>query len=253
MISLRNVTVKIGNKTILNNISCSLETGDFVVIVGPNGAGKSTFFDVIAGRRMPTSGSIIIDGTDVTHLNEQQRAPFISRLFQETKLNGVSTMTVAQNLSLSLYKGSNARLVNGMNRFAQISESLLASLHLNNKTLLETRMESLSGGQRQLISFIMATMIPPKLLLLDEPTAALDPASATRLLTFAAQYIKAHKMTTLLITHDPHLARVLGNKVWILENGTITKEITGDAKKQISPEHLIGHINYEELERVNTR
>src|SRR5690606_1893371 len=114
----------------------------------------------------------------------------------ETALNTVSSLTVAQNLSIALYKGSHTQLINGMDRFKKISQEVLASLHLTNEQLLATRMNSLSGGQRQLIAFIMATLIPPKVLLLDEPTAALDPIAATRLLVFATDYIRTHTMTT---------------------------------------------------------
>jgi len=107
-------------------------------------------------------------------------------------------------------------------------------------------MGSLSGGQRQIISLVMATIIPPKILLLDEPTAALDPASATKLLIFAAQFIQKHNITTLLITHDPHIATTLGNKLWILEDGIIKKEF-GPEKRSLSTDHLIGEIDYEQL------
>src|SRR5579872_4104019 len=112
-----NVSIVINNKEILTNVSCSIDAGDFIVIVGPNGAGKTTFFDMISGKRKPTSGTITLDGIDITHLNEQERAPLISRLFQNPQLNGSASMTVAQNLALSCYKGKTISLNNGMKQF----------------------------------------------------------------------------------------------------------------------------------------
>jgi putative ABC transport system ATP-binding protein len=117
MIKFENVSIIIDNKQILKNISCTINSGDFIVIVGPNGAGKSTFFDMISGKRLPTSGKIFLDGTDITQLSEQHRAIIISRLFQNPQLNGVASMTVAQNLALSNYKGQTVSLLNGMQKF----------------------------------------------------------------------------------------------------------------------------------------
>lgn len=247
MIKLKNVNVIIGNKPILKNISCTIQSGDFIVIVGPNGAGKSTLFDVISGKRKPNSGTILFEGNDITHKDEKQRAPLISRLFQNPQLNGIASMTVAQNLALSTYKGKRARLKNGMDRFKNQQTTELNTLNLNNKKLLKTPMGNLSGGQRQLLAFLMATMEPPKLLLLDEPTAALDPQSATALLTFAVKFIKKHQLTTVLITHDPQLALTIGDKIWVLENGHITKQFDQNQKKSISAQDLIGHIDYEKI------
>jgi len=247
MIRFNNVSVTINNKEILKNISCTIEDGDFIIIVGPNGAGKSTFFDMISGKRLPSSGSIFLDNTEITHLNEQQRAPFISRLFQNPQLNGISSMTIAQNLALSNYKNKTTWLRDGMSQFPHHITEQLKKLNLGSEKLLNTPMKDLSGGQRQVLAFIMATVIPPRLFMLDEPTAALDPTAATTLLQFAIQSIKEHKMTTLLITHDPQLALTIGNKIWILENGTITKQYNHKDSTQLSAADLIGHIEYNKL------
>lgn len=248
MIKFENVSVSIDGKEILTNISCTINTGDFIVIVGPNGAGKSTFFDMISGKRIATSGKILLDGVDITHLDEQHRATLISRLFQNPQLNGVASMTVAQNLALSNYKGKTVSLINGMTKFPDHLTTELEKLNLGSQKILHTPMKDLSGGQRQLLAFIMATILPPRLFMLDEPTAALDPQSATKLLQFAIRFINEHKMTTLLITHDPELALAIGKKIWILEDGTITKQFDMQHDKlNLSPSDLIGHIDYRML------
>lgn len=247
MMEFKNISVYIDGKEILKNITCTITQGDFIVIVGPNGAGKSTFFDMISGKRIAEQGTILFDGIDITNLNEQQRAPYISRLFQNPQMNGVASMTVAQNLALSNYKGSTVSLANGMAKFPMHILEDLKHLNLGSRKILETPMKSLSGGQRQLLAFIMAIAKPPKLFLLDEPTAALDPASATKLLQFAIKWINEHKMTTLLITHDPELALTIGKKIWILENGTITKQYDQTEQQNLSSHDLIGHIDYKAL------
>jgi putative tryptophan/tyrosine transport system ATP-binding protein len=247
MIKFENVSVTIDGKHILKNISCTIHSNDFIVIVGPNGAGKSTFFDVISGKRMPTTGTILLDGINITHLDEQHRATMISRLFQNPQLNGVASMTVAQNLALSNYKGKTVSLLNGMKKFPTHLNAELNKLNVGSSKILNTPMKNLSGGQRQLIAFIMATILPPRLFMLDEPTAALDPQSATKLLEFAIKFINEHALTTLLITHDPELALAIGKKIWVLENGEITKQFDVKDTLNLSPSDLIGHIDYKKL------
>jgi len=247
MMEFKNISITIGGKEILKNISCTINQGDFIVIVGPNGAGKSTFFDMISGKRLATSGTILFDGKDITHMTDQERAPFISRLFQNPQMNGVASMTVAQNLALSNYKGTPVSFVNGMSKFPVHILEELKQLHLGSRKILHTPMQSLSGGQRQLLAFIMATAKPPKLFLLDEPTAALDPTAATKLLQCALKWINEHHMTTILITHDPELALTIGKKIWILENGTITKQYDQTEHHNLSAHDLIGRIDYKTL------
>ena len=247
MIKFENVSVIIDNKPILENISCIINPGDFIVIVGPNGAGKTTFFDMISGKRIATTGKIFLDDIDITNLDEQRRALFISRLFQNPQLNGIASMTVAQNLALSSYKGETVSLVDGMKKFPTHVKPELDKLNLGSEKILHTPMKDLSGGQRQLLAFIMATMQPPRLFMLDEPTAALDPQSATKLLQFAIKFINEHKMTTLLITHDPELALTIGKKIWILEDGKISKQFDMHDTPHLSAHDLIGHIDYKTL------
>jgi len=251
MVSLNNIHVSFDQRAVLKNLSCHIEPGDFIVIVGANGSGKSTLFDTISGHVVPSQGTIIFQDNDIANLSEQQRAPFISRLFQDPRLNCISTMSVTQNLAMSSYKARRISLRSGMYNYPYAIESELEQLlHLDHKQLLHTPVGALSGGQRQLISLIMALVKKPELLLLDEPTAALDPASATNLLLYAKKVIAHNTITTLLITHDPLLALSLGNKLWILEDGQIKKQFTSEEKKQLLPEHLIGQINYDSIKNA---
>lgn len=247
MLELKNINVSFNGHHILQDLSCTVEHGDFIVIVGANGAGKTTFFDTIAGKVIPTSGSIILDDVDITQLNEQQRSGMVTRLFQNTQLNSVGSFTVAQNLAMALYSRRTARLIDGMQVMPRReAEKIVRDLGMD-VAILDKQMRSLSGGQRQLIAFAMATLMIPKILLLDEPTAALDPQAATRLLKYAARFIKEHKITTLLITHDPHIALSLGNKIWVLEHGAITKQYGEQDKSTLNPDKLIGQIDYAQL------
>lgn len=251
MLKLKNISVSFDKKEVLKNLSATVEHGDFVTIVGSNGAGKSTLFDLIAGRIKPVQGTIQLNGKDVTSLDERARSVSIARLFQNTHLSSVPTLTVSENLALATAKGRTAGLCDVMKRFPDhIVEFVLKPMGMDVDALLDRPMGLLSGGQRQIISLVMATLVPPKLLLLDEPTAALDPIAATKLLVFAAELIKKHKITTLLITHDQRIATHLGNKLWVLENGSISK-IFGEEKKNISTSLLAGDVDYEKLLAVS--
>lgn len=247
MLKLNTINVWFSKNHILRDFTCDVAQGDFVVIVGANGTGKSTLFDTIAGKTEPNNGTISLDGIDITQLHEQQRSSIITRIFQNTELNSVGSLTVWQNLAIANYSRRSARLCSGMRDMPrQKAEQILAELGIA-PSILDRPMKTLSGGQRQLIAFAMATQLIPKLLLLDEPTAALDPQAATKLLQYAAHFIKKHRITTLLITHDPHIALSLGNKVWILKNGRISKQFNEEEKKHLHPEKLIGQIDYAQL------
>lgn len=248
MLKLKNINVWFENNHILRDLSCTIEQGDFIVIVGSNGAGKSTFFDTIAGKIKPQSGTITLEGTDITNLDERHRAGMITRIFQNTHLNSVGSLTVAQNLALAHYSRRRAQLIDGMQAMPrERAEKLILQLGMDS-SILEKPMNSLSGGQRQFIAFAMATQQIPKIVLLDEPTAALDPQAATKLLKYATQFIKQHTITTLLITHDPHIALNIGNKIWVLENGKISKQFEAEEKKSLNPDKLIGQIDYAQID-----
>lgn len=250
MLQLKNINVSFGSHHVLRDLSCTVEAGDFIVIVGTNGAGKSTFFDTIAGTLQPTSGHIILDNGDITAQDERERSSAITRIFQNTHLNSVGSMTVAENLALALYSRRPARLIDGMNGMSQEkAEHIMKNIGMDS-SLLHKKMNQLSGGQRQLIAFTMATQLIPKVLLLDEPTAALDPQASTKLLSHAIRFIKEHAITTLVITHDPHIALSIGNKIWVLSQGKIVKEFNKEDKQHLHPEELIGQIDYASLARL---
>jgi putative ABC transport system ATP-binding protein len=250
MIELKNITVSLNNMTILKNISATIQPEDFIVIVGPNGSGKSTLLNIISGSISPSSGSVIIDGEDVTAKSELERMTHIARLFQDPQKNCVAPLTVAQNLALATLKGRRATLNKAIDAYPTATvKSILRPMMENIDEQLTKPMMSLSGGQRQIISLVMATLKHPKVLLLDEPTAALDPQATTKMLLFSAQFIKKHGITTLLITHDPYIALHLGNKLWIVRNGGI-EQLSQDQKKNLCPEQLIGEIDYQELAKT---
>ena len=224
MIQLHNITVAFNDHLVLNNLCASVHQGDFITIIGPNGAGKTTLFDVIAGRIQPHDGTITLDNLVVTTLNEQKRSKQISRLFQNPNTNVVPSLTVAQNLMLAWKKGSPVRLKKVPQQLPQPILERLALCNLDTEKLLKKSMSTLSGGQRQTIALIMATLHIPKILLLDEPTAALDPQAATILIGFAKKLIEQYSITTLMITHNQELAMSLGNKLWVLKEGKIDQK-----------------------------
>jgi len=247
MLRLEDVAVSFGKTDVLKNINCTLEAGDFVVIVGGNGAGKSTLFDTIAGKIKPQAGKISINNQEVTNLDEIDRSSLVTRIFQKVDLNSIGSFSVAKNLAFARYSRKAARLVDGMNTITQEEvATIIGNLGLD-AAVIDRPMKSLSGGQKQLIAFAMATQQIPHILLLDEPTAALDPQAATTLLKHAVKFIKEHKVTTILITHDPHIALHVGNKIWILEQGKIVKQFNQSEKNGLKPEDLIGQIDYKSL------
>lgn len=244
MLKLNHINKSFNGKKVLDDLSCTANEGDFIVIMGPNGTGKTTFFDIVSGKTLPESGSIEIDGMDCTKLSEKDRARFVGRLFQNTYLGSCATLTVRENLAMATLKERSASLRSGVKAFPQeIIDEYLIPLRINLESMLDVPMGALSGGQRQLFSFIMTVLHRPKVLLLDEPTAALDPNSATKLLVFAKEYSEKNKIPVLLITHDPLVAKNLGNRLWILEGGQIKKEF-GLEKQDLDPNEFFHHIDY---------
>lgn len=221
MLRLRNVSITFNDVPVIKNLSCDIVEGNCIVIVGANGSGKTTMFNLIAGNIAPDIGTISIDGIDCTKLSAQKRARWISCLLQDTTANTVADMTVAENIAMALYKGKRIGFYNGLCVLKSNSDvqAFFKEIHLEH--LLDRQMGSLSGGQRQLIAFIMATLVPPRILLLDEPTAALDLQASAVLLSFAQKFIKKHKITTLLITHDQQVAATFGSQIWTMDHGTI--------------------------------
>ena len=244
MIILDKVSASIGSLKVLQDVSFLVNKGDFVMIVGPNGTGKSTLFDVISGRRAIEHGKIIINGADVTHVPESERALLVARLFQNPQLGSVGSMSVQENLALAMLKSKNISLKCGLSNFSEkILAQIQAVLGHDISDLLERSMGQLSGGQRQLIALIMAILIPPRVLLLDEPTSALDPAAATALLKCVRTISLEMGITTLMITHDLTLAQKLGNRLWVMGKRGVAKQF-GEEKSSLDMQNIVAGIDY---------
>lgn len=239
IISLKNATVKVTNglddsKTILDDVSLDIYEHDFLTILGGNGAGKSTLFNVIAGTLLLTSGSISILGKDVTNLSAEKRAPFLARVFQDPKMGTAPRMTVAENLLIAKYRGEKRGLQSRkLHQFSQEFQELLVKTGNGLENHLETPTGFLSGGQRQALSLLMATLKRPELLLLDEHTAALDPKTSVSLMTLTDDFIQRDRLTALMITHHMEDALTYGNRLLVMKNGKIIKDMTQEEKSKM--------------------
>lgn len=248
MINLNNVGLSYGPKHIFDNLTCSVEAGDFVVIIGPNGVGKTTLFDLVSGTALPQRGSIICNGRDVTKIDYAGRSDLVFRIFQNPSQNIVGEMTVRENLALAMLRCKRVSLSHWTSVLEGIDErALFAPMGGDIDVLLQTPMNRLSGGQRQTIAFLLSTLFQPQILLLDEPTAALDPESATRLLMLVKEKHAALRQTILFITHDLDIARYLGNKLWVIRDGKLMKEFVGKEKQRADLSPYLRSIEYEKL------
>lgn len=230
----------------LKGVSLEVKQGDFITIVGGNGAGKSTLLNVVAGSIIPDSGRVYIDGAEVTRVAEEDRAALIGRIFQDPKLGTAPRMTVAQNLLLAQKRGESRGFRMSMNQ-ARRDEmaALLAPLKLGLEERLDTEIGVLSGGQRQSVALIMATLKTPRLLLLDEHTAALDPKTARKVLEYTDLVIREQGLTAMMITHNLRDALKYGNRLLVLNHGEIVHDFDAEQKAQMNDGdlyHLIGEL-----------
>ncbi len=230
----------INEKTALNGLSLTLEDGDFVTVIGGNGAGKSTMLNAIAGVWPVDSGSIMIDGIDVTKLSEHKRAKYLGRVFQDPMTGTAATMEIEENLALAMRRGQHRTLLPGIRgrERAQYRE-LLATLGLGLENRMTSKVGLLSGGQRQALTLLMATLKKPKLLLLDEHTAALDPKTAAKVLETTEMIVNRDHLTTLMITHNMRDAIAHGNRLIMMMNGQIILDIRGEEKKKLTVTDLL--------------
>jgi len=232
-------------KTILDHVSLTLSAGDFVTVLGSNGAGKSTLFNVIAGSLPLTSGKIFLGDQDVTRLTETQRTKFLARVFQDPKLGTAPRMTVAENLLFAERRGMSRRLKwRGLTK-AKLAEyaTLAATMGNGLDSRLQVATGDLSGGQRQALSFLMATRRQPELLLLDEHTAALDPKTSDQLMQVTDTRIRESKLTALMITHNLEDAIHYGNRLLIMSGGKISLDVTGNQKQALKINDLLTYFN----------
>ncbi|SHJ44110.1 ABC transporter ATP-binding protein [Parasporobacterium paucivorans] len=227
-------------KISLDHMSLTLEEGDFVTIIGSNGAGKSTLFNAISGTIDIDEGSILLDGKDITFMKDYKRAYEISRIFQDPMKGTAPNMTIAENLALA-YTRKAGKSIFPLNRkdMAYFYE-ILNMLDMGLENRLNTKMGVLSGGQRQAVSLLMTVISEPKLLLLDEHTAALDPAISKKILELTNYFVDKYHITTLMITHSVKDALENGNRMIALANGRIKQEFSAEEKKLLDPLQLAG-------------
>ena len=229
---------------IMNKLNLDIQEGDFVTILGGNGAGKSTLFNSISGKMSLTTDHVFINETDVTRLTEEKRAEFIGRVFQDPKQGTAPRMTVEENLSLASLRGKNRGLT-----FRNIKEKKEYYYELCKKVgnglenHLETPAGNLSGGQRQALSLLMATLVKPQILLLDEHTAALDPKTANQIMHLTKEIVEDNQLTCLMITHRMEDALVYGNRLIVLHQGEIKYDIPKEEKEKLTLPELLSFFN----------
>lgn len=225
-------TGSVNERLALSGVSLQLDAGDVVTVIGGNGAGKSTLLNMLAGVYPIDQGKIVIEGQAIEHLPEYTRASFIGRVFQDPMKGTAASMTIEENLAMALKRGSARRLRRGIKTKDKgfFCEQLsLLGLGLENR--LTTKVGLLSGGQRQALTLLMATLVPPKLLLLDEHTAALDPGTAQKVLQLTDKIIKKYKLTTLMVTHNMEDALNIGNRTIMMHEGRIILDLKGEQRK----------------------
>ena len=227
-------------KKALRGVNLTLEEGDFVTVIGSNGSGKSTLMNCIAGVFYPDKGHILIDGVDVPRMPEHVRAKYIGRVFQDPMKGTAADMQVAENLAMASRRGKPLSL-KWSSQSSQLAEfrEALKELDLGLENRLETRIGTLSGGQRQSITLLMATLVPPKLLLLDEHTAALDPKTAEKVLNLTQKRVSEGNLTTLMITHNMRDALRFGNRLIMMHEGRVGVDVKGEQKKELTIQSLL--------------
>ena len=230
----------VNEKRALSGLNLHLADGDFVTVIGGNGAGKSTLLNAISGVWRPDYGRIEINGVDVTNQPAYKRAALLCRVFQDPMKGTAPDMEIAENLAIAARRGKTRRLVWGCTRRERETyRALLAQLDLGLENRLSTKVGLLSGGQRQAVTLLMATLKNPKLLLLDEHTAALDPKTAAKVLSITDKLVTENRLTTLMVTHNMYDAIKYGNRLIMLHEGNVVVDIAGEAKKNLTVEDLL--------------
>ncbi len=230
----------INEKTALNGLSLHLNDGDFCTVIGGNGAGKSTLLNAVAGVWQVDEGTISIGGEDVTKLPEYKRAKYVGRVFQDPMMGTAASMQIEENLALAMRRGQKRTLRPGITKGEREEyKEMLKILDLGLENRLTSKVGLLSGGQRQALTLLMATLQKPKLLLLDEHTAALDPKTAAKVLDATERIVQRDHLTTLMITHNMRDAIAHGTRLIMLSNGRIAVDVSGEEKKKLTVEQLL--------------
>ena len=245
MLEMRHVT-KIFNpgtvdeKIALNDLSFTLNDGDFVTVIGGNGAGKSTMQNAICGTWLPDAGEILLDGIDLSSLSEHQRAKYLGRVYQDPMTGTAAGMQIEENLALAARRGLRRTLRPGIRKSEREEyRQRLQELGLGLDTRLSAKVGTLSGGQRQALTLLMATLRKPKLLLLDEHTAALDPATADKVLELTRRIVAEHHITCLMVTHNMAQALSLGNRTLMMAEGSIVLDVSGAEREGLTVNDLL--------------
>ncbi len=245
MLEIKNATKvfnpgTVNEKIAINDVSLTLNNGDFVTVIGSNGAGKSTLLNAVAGVFRLDGGSILIDGNDITGIPEYKRAKFIGRVFQDPMTGTAADMQIEENLALAARRGKKRTLRWAITKKERERyKEALASLGLGLEDRLTAKVGLLSGGQRQSVALLMATINSPQLLLLDEHTAALDPKTAAKVLEITEKIVTEERLTTLMVTHNMRDAIAHGNRLIMMNAGKIIFEVSGDEKKKLTVEALL--------------
>lgn len=226
---------------VLRNFSLDIEDGDFISIIGSNGAGKSTLMNTIAGVLTPDSGEILLDGKDITKDNVTKRSKDIARVFQDPKMGTATRMTIEQNMAIALKRGKSRNpFLRGVKKEDKEKyKEALKELGLGLEDRMKSSVEYLSGGQRQALTLVMATLVKPKVLLLDEHTAALDPKTSEMVMNLTDKVVKKHELTTVMITHNMEHAIEYGNRLVMLHQGHVVVDVRGEEKKNLTVAKLM--------------
>ncbi|MFC0475088.1 ABC transporter ATP-binding protein [Robertmurraya beringensis] len=233
-------------KIAINHVNLSLNKGDFVTVIGSNGAGKSTLMNLISGKMFPDIGQVKVDGQDVTTMKEHKRSRLIGRVFQDPMAGTAPSMTIEENLAIAYSRASSRGLSRGVTKKRrEFFIGKLESLHLGLENRLQAKVGLLSGGERQALSLLMATFTDPKILLLDEHTAALDPSRAELITNLTRDIVNETNLTTLMVTHNMQQALDLGNRLIMMDSGQIIFEATEEEKSKLTVEKLL-----EEFQRI---
>jgi putative ABC transport system ATP-binding protein len=239
---LRKVFKKgtLDEKTAMDGLSLQIAEGDFVTVIGSNGAGKTTMLNLISGTYTPDEGEIFIDGDNVTHLPEHRRAKYLGRIFQDPLMGTAASMSIEENLAMADLRGRPRGLGWGVKKARrEFYRDTLRMLDLGLENRLKDNVSLLSGGQRQSLTLLMATLSMPKLLLLDEHTAALDPKTADLVMALTEKIVSENNLTTIMVTHNMHQAIKYGNVMIMLHEGKLKYDVEGEAKRSLTVEEVV--------------
>jgi putative ABC transport system ATP-binding protein len=230
----------VDEKVAINGIGLEVKKGEFVTVIGSNGAGKTTLLNLISGTYPSDEGKIVIDGKDVTLLPEHQRAKYLGRIFQNPLMGTASSMTIEENLAMAELRGRSRGFSRGVTKKKRERfQELLKTLELGLENRLRDHVSLLSGGQRQCLTLTMATLSLPKLLLLDEHTASLDPKTAEKVIHLTNRIVRENQLTTIMVTHNMHQAINFGDRMMMLHEGKIQFDIKGEEKKRLTVEEVV--------------